>query len=260
MGLGLGCAGRGAAAQPFQFGLGQIAPGGFLGGVPFNAGGTAFEVGVVAAVVHVALAAVDLQHTVGEPGQQVTVMGDQHQRTAKRHQSLLKPGDGVEIQVVGGFVKHQQVGVGDQCPRQCNPLGLPTRHAIHRHIGQPTHAQAVQHRSRLPRPRPGGLFHCRQGGTGGKVALLVEHGHAHVTTHHHPARLRQFVAGQNAQQGGLAGAVHTQHAEAVAGGNGDREVVKQRLARPAGGHTLEVNTDHPPRVGPLRWGRFRALA
>ena len=73
---------------------------------------------LVAALPGAQVAAIQLGDAGGHVLQEAAVVGDQHDGTAKLAQLLLQPFDGGNIQVVGGFVQEQKIGVGDQCPGQ----------------------------------------------------------------------------------------------------------------------------------------------
>ena len=49
-------------------------------------------------------------------------MRDEDQRAAPVTQQVLQPLDGVDVEVVGGFVQQQQIGLGDQRLRQRDAL------------------------------------------------------------------------------------------------------------------------------------------
>ena len=159
-GLGLAAAGRRAPPQPGQLLAGQVAAGG-LGRVGLGlAGGLGFEVGGVAAVVHVAPAPVQLQDPGGDPIQQVAVVGDQHQPAPVLGQPVLQPVDAVDVEVVGGLVEHQQVAGLPPGPGPAPPAwpGRPTGWPRRRRAGPPGRCGRARRRpptDRRPPRRPG---------------------------------------------------------------------------------------------------------
>ncbi len=242
------------AAQPRQLLASQVPAGGFgLGGLRL-ASGAGVEVAGVAAVVDVADAPVQLDDAGGDPVEQVAVVGDQQQAAPVTGQPLLQPGDGVEVEVVGGLVEDQQdaVVVGaaagpdlDQRPGQRHPLGLPAGQGGHVGVGQPAHAQAFEHRLDLP-PAAAHLGD----GARRERGLLVEHDHPGAAPPPDGPGLGLGPAGQHPQQRRLAAPVQPDHGDAVTARDGERDVGEQRLARPAGRQRRRVEQDHPSTVGP----------
>ena len=60
----------------------------------------------------VAGAPVELEDPGRDPVEHVAVVGDEDQAAPERGQPLLEPGDGVDVEVVGRLVEHQQVALG----------------------------------------------------------------------------------------------------------------------------------------------------
>ena len=56
---------------------------------------------------------------------------DQHS-SAVGGEPLDQPGLGVEVEVVGGLVEEQDIGLGEQDAGQFDPSPLPARHRHHR--------------------------------------------------------------------------------------------------------------------------------
>ena len=67
----------------------------------------------VVALVSNALAAIKLQDPPGNVVQEVSIMRHGNDGSLKALQMLLKPRDAFRIQVVGWFVKQQNVGLGE---------------------------------------------------------------------------------------------------------------------------------------------------
>jgi hypothetical protein len=135
------------------------------------AGGTAVEVALVAAVVQVGPAPVELEDPGGDAVEDVAVVGDEHQRPGEAGQPALEPLDAIAVEVVGGLVEDQQVGLvglpvcthAHQGAGQRHPLGLAAREGAHLRIEPGRHPQAVEHGLALPGPA-GHLAH----GAGGQ--------------------------------------------------------------------------------------------
>ena len=57
-------------------------------------------------------------------------MANQQQPAWQVAQGRFEPCDGVQIEVVGWLVQHQQIGFGQQQARQRNPDAPPTRKLV----------------------------------------------------------------------------------------------------------------------------------
>ncbi len=119
-------AGLHALAQPGLF-LGQffveVLVGGALG---FQCLSLAPPVVGIATRPVVQRAAVDFHDAGGDAVQKRPVVADEHQRQGCAEQEFLQPGDACKIEVVGGFVQQQQVGLADQrAGQQHAPLHAP---------------------------------------------------------------------------------------------------------------------------------------
>ena len=80
----------------------------------FRRDGLRLEVGRVVALVGVALAAVDLEDPLGDVVEEVPVMGDGDDGAGVLLQVLLQPLHALGVEVVGGLVEQQQVGLLQQ--------------------------------------------------------------------------------------------------------------------------------------------------
>ena len=97
--------------------------------------GPRLEVPGVAALVHVAAPAIELEDPGRHPVEHVTVVGDEDEPAAVRGEALLQPHDGVDVEVVGRLVEDQQDIVAglagrpdlQQRPGQRHPLRLAAR-------------------------------------------------------------------------------------------------------------------------------------
>ena len=153
-GLRLAGAGRRAPAQPRQLLAGQVAAGGLGPGRLLLPAGPALEVGAVAALVHVARAPIELEDAAGDPIEQVAVVGDQHQPAAERRPAG-PPARRCRRCRGGWSARRAPAGRprGRSPPRGCGPAPPAWPAARQRrHVGveQVAHAEAVEHRRRLP--------------------------------------------------------------------------------------------------------------
>jgi hypothetical protein len=62
-------------------------------------------------------------------------MGDEQQRATETEQEFLQPGDGIDVQVVGGLVQQQQVRLVHQGARQQHPALEPAGQVIEGQVG-----------------------------------------------------------------------------------------------------------------------------
>ena len=139
-----GATGLDALPDPGLF-LGQPAVlAGVLGGLRGQRRLAPLQKAVVVAGPAAQPAAVELDDARGQPAQEGAVVGDEQQRTAELDQKLLQPADGLDVEVVGGLVEQQQVGLGDQRPRQQHPA-LEAAGQL-RELGIRVQPQARQHR------------------------------------------------------------------------------------------------------------------
>ena len=63
-------------------------------------------------------AALEPEHAGREPREEGAVMADEEQRALEAQQHLLEPFDGRQIEVIGGLVQQQQIGIAGQRPGQ----------------------------------------------------------------------------------------------------------------------------------------------
>ena len=116
-------------------------------------------------------------------------MGDQDHAAREGLQVVLQPGHRLRVQMVGGFVQQQHVGLGQQQPRQRHPALLAPRQLVHGPVGR----RAAQRLHGLLDPRVdvpqiggvdlllerGHLLHQRVGivlrHLGGDLVVAVEH-------------------------------------------------------------------------------------
>ena len=76
---------------------------------------------VVVARVEVDDAPVEIGDVGDHPVEEVAVVADDHQRARPGEQELLQPDEALEVEMVGGLVHEQQIGLLEQQPRQRHP-------------------------------------------------------------------------------------------------------------------------------------------
>ena len=75
---------------------------------------------------------VQVEHLVHDRFEQTDVVADHHQTASEALQISLQPGYGIRIEMVGGLIQQEGVGVGEQDPGQLNPTSLTTRKSVER--------------------------------------------------------------------------------------------------------------------------------
>ena len=182
--------------------------------------------------------AVDLGHVVDHVVQEVAVVAHHHAGEGGRSEQPLEPQDAFEIEVVGGLVEEEQVGIEGQLARNGEPA-LPSAGEGFRRggaVGETGPAERlVDARGTLEiveaLARDGGGDDFRGGELRREAHLLRHVTDTRVAPHGDGAGIGLHFAGQNFQERGLAGAVGTDQAEALAFRDAERDVLEQH-ARP----------------------------
>ncbi len=131
-----------------------------------------FELAVVATVAH-ELGVIHVHRHLGDGIQEFAVMADHHHGARVALEPGFQPDQGVQVQVVGGFVEQQQVGRAHQRARQLQAHAPAAREAVDR---------VIQFRRGKPQAENQGL------GTGSRIVgtgiieCHVRLGHAHAVS------------------------------------------------------------------------------
>ena len=158
----------------------------------------------------------------------MTVVTDHYHAAGESGQPGLQPGDRGQVEMVGGLVEDQQLGGSGQDPGQRHPLGLTAREVSDALIDHRGHAQPVEDRLGFP-----ALADRLADGAVRQRSVLVQEADADPPALSDLASLGGLDAGQNPQQGRLAGAVDPDHAEAVPVGHRDRQAPRRAPGRRA---------------------------
>ena len=220
---------QGGRVYPFELAAEQVA---YLVGLGVPGGDALLallEVVLVVAAVGVDGSVVEFHHDVADPVEEVAVVRDHQQGAAAAFQIALQELNGFDVEVVGGLVHDQEVGVERQHLADGHALHLASREFSH----LPVRVRQAEGGQQLPEP----LEKCRPsvfveaGGvaaavvehlleyaeSGGEVIVLLEEGYADVLEEHHPpSRVGAVLAREYAQQGGLSGAVGGDQGDLVA--------------------------------------------
>ena len=168
---------------------------------------------------------------VGEILQEAPVMADQHEGRTQGRQLLFQPFDGGEIEMVGGLVQQQHIGLGRQHPHDGGAARLAARQA--RGILVAREAQLLQQIAGLVGLVAGpeaGLDVIHDRGEAAEIGLLGQVAHGGVGLEEAHALVRLGLGGGDAQKGGFARAVTADEGQPLAGRDGHLRPLQQGLA------------------------------
>ena len=190
------------------------------------------------AVVHVEAAAVQLRDARANAVKEVAVVRDHHQRAAVVRETILQPGDGRRVDVVGRLVQQQQIHRTDQRRRQRDALFLSAGERAHVRV-EVRDAQLHQQRPRLILVRrahvlrgAGKHLHDRRARLA-VIRHLWQIGDAQPASLHDGAAVRLLQAVQQLEQRRFARAVDAHHADVVVLADVERGVGDQLFERVA---------------------------
>ena len=213
------------------------------------------HVGAEIARVGAQLPAVEFNDAGGDPVQEGTVVGDGDHTALEVDQQLFQPLDGVEVEVVGGLIEQQYVGLGHQRLGQGDTLARAAGQCADLRLGiQMQPVQGLVH-ALLPVPAVLGFNRALQGI---EIALAVrvlvdqldqsleacthrsEHGvfrvqlrflgnegQAHALLELHHAVVGLLHTPQYLEQRGLASAVASDESDALAALKGEASLVEE---------------------------------
>ena len=124
-------AGAGRSMDPFQLAPEDIVDFRGLGVVIIDALLPLFQVVLVIPTIGVDGSVVHFHHDVAHAVQEIPVVRNHQQGAARTAQIPLQELDGVDVQVVGGLVHDQEIGLAGQQLRQRHPFHLAARKLLH---------------------------------------------------------------------------------------------------------------------------------
>ncbi len=133
-GLALGLAGLGVGPHPVELALEHPGALGVLGALDLEAVLLGLQVGGVVAFVGVCLAAVELEDPLRDVVEEVAVVGHGQDGAGVGRQVALEPLHRLGVEVVGGLVEQQQVGLLQQQLAQRDPAPLATGQVVDEHV------------------------------------------------------------------------------------------------------------------------------
>ncbi len=229
-------AGLGAAAQPFDLAADFVGERFLAARLGFDEGFLLLEEIAVtafdaddAAVVD----AVDFDHAADYVVEKVAVVGDDDAGEGSLGEQLFEPEDALEIEVVGGLVEEEQVGVEDELAGD-GEAAAPTageRPGLGRALGEPSAAERERNartefalisgrRERMGDSLVDGLI-------GREVGLLRDVAGAQIAARVERAFIGLEFAGEDLEERGLTGPVGADQAEAFAFGDAEGDAAKE---------------------------------
>jgi hypothetical protein len=159
----------------------------------------------------------------------------------------FKPGDAGEVEVVGGLVEEKNVGVGDDGLGDGEALAPAAGEegGFGREGGEADAAGGLAQATFAVSfwdggGGEGGFEDLADGEAGGVGGLLADVGDAGALAGGEVAGVGLLLAGEDGEEGGLAGAVGANEADAVGVGDGEGDVFEEGLRAKAFGEALGV--------------------
>ena len=172
-------------------------------------------------------------------------MRDKQEGAAAPDQEGFQPGDGIDIQVVGGFVEEDEVRFAED--------GLGQQHAAARAAGERLKIGGgveVETAERLVGFQEAavvvgsGADDVDHAAAQMRRHLLGEAGHVQLGRAGEMSGIRRGFAGEDAQERAFAGAVGAEQTDAIAAFDVQLDVIEQRLAAEAEADTTEGEKGH----------------
>ncbi|MCY1522209.1 hypothetical protein D9M68_570540 [compost metagenome] len=160
-------------------------------------------------------------------------MGDDDRGALPTAQHVFQPGDAIEVEMVGGLVQQQQIRFVDQGTGQRDAFARSSGQAGDLHVGR--QAELFEHGAHARRALPVFVVAFRiadyveDRGVLVEFGFLLDGGYAQAGTAGDVAVVGLGPAVQQPQQGGLAGAVAADEADALASLDGEIGVIQQRV-------------------------------
>ena len=256
--------------HPFEFAAQEVA---YLVGLCVVVGDAlrAFlQIVLVVALVDIDLAVVEFHDDVAHAVEEVTVVGYHEEGAAGAAEIILEVFDGVNVEVVGGLVEDQEIGFCGQYLRDGHAFDLSAGEFFHLLLGTQSEFgedaddavlvfEAAFRVERREERRAAGKHLFEQRGFRVEVIVLLEESDPDFLEELDlPAGIGFVLAGQDAHERGLAGAVGGDQGNLVAFVHIEADMVEQHF-RPVGlGDVLDlqVGSHDATKIGKTTIGSF----
>src|SRR5271169_5571016 len=189
------------------------------------------------------------QHVGGNAVEEPAVVADDHGAAGEILQRLFERAQGIDIEIVGGLVEQKQIGAGFEHPGQMHAVTLAARQRADLFLlvgALEIERGAIAARIDLALAKqnefvaagdflPHGLLAVET------VARLVDIAQMHALADRDRAAVGLLLFGDHPEQGGLAGAVRTDHADNAARRQLEGEIVDQEAVAISLGQALEID-------------------
>ncbi len=172
--------------------------------------------------------AVQPEHPGREPLQKGAVVADEHHGAGKAQQHLLQPFDGGQIEMVGGLVEQQQIGIAGERAGECCAPALPA--GEFRWLARAVQAEAIQQGCDLMGGRAIGPDEIRQMAKAAEIRLLRQDSDCEPRLDVARAGVQIHRSGKRLQDGRFAAAVGTHQRHPLAARDAEADIGEQRPA------------------------------
>ena len=203
----------------------------------------ALQVGGVVAGPRAEAAPLELDDAGGQPLEEGAVVGDEEEGALEAQEEVLQPVDGVQVEVVGGLVQQQDVGMAGQGPGQQDAALHAAREGAE--VGAGLQLQAGEDGLYLV---PDASLASADAGSHqmegrplqSRRDLLGQAGDAHVLLKVDVAGVRGQLSAHELHEGGLAGAVAAEQTDALALVQVQLDAVQERRTAEAEAHIADA--------------------
>ena len=231
------------AAHPLQLGAIQIVGTGYLGSSGVDALLPFLQIVSVIATIGIEGMTVELDDDGAHTVEEESVVGHHEQRPVASGQIALQPLYHLQVEMVGGLVEYQQVGLHQQHVGQRHSLLLTATQLSHRLL-QIANLQLRQHLLGLQQflllvlMIEAGFEHRLRRVEAGRLLQIAD---GQVAAEHDAAPVARLLASQHRQQRRLARAVASYQPHPLPLGNAEADVAEQPERAERFRHALHVN-------------------
>ena len=184
----------------------------------------------------VGINAVEFDHLGGDVLEKIAVVADDHAGEGRALKQVFEPGDSREIEMVGGLVEQQNVGMLHQSFGDGQTLAPASGEFVAWASKSSKPARPRVSAKRAPRSVPvtaarsnAPSMTVRMVSSGREPGILLDVAETGALAHGDFAGVGVDLAGENAEQRGFTGAVGADQADAISFGNGERNFLEERI-------------------------------